>query len=499
MKNQRGMTLLELCFFLIIASGMTLLGFQNSSNDRDQNQARTTGQQLFAYNNAVRAWVSDNIGAAASVKTGSAWLKSTSCTGGLSSVGYLPCSFPDATTAKPLPGGKLALTSTVNTTGTAPNQQTVVTTTTSAYIVFGKTRSDLSGLAAIIAAAGSKKSIYPAGSDTSFNSNQSTAMITMTAGNSGSTDSWLRTDGSNLQNGAIRFNTALAAGQRELQNVSRVQNIAANALTLGNAGGGAAGYSIIVDANETVTGNQVVQNVQGKANGVTLTRGNIVVAAGGMETPSQLVAGGAIYTPIMRDKDNTGYYIDPNNTSVMNVGNNSLNTVAPIFYDRDNTSYYVDPAGTTAMYSAVIANMNVDGNWTTNLHADTYNQLNFTTAVGTSTWCSPRGAFARDTAGHLVACTASVFGDLWQRPILGHNVGVYSVSIPAGTPSAGIGTQKSVPLGAQQICVLTGSYQSHFNESHCQVHPDLSGWYLDIQVNGTAGANFWCEAMCLAN
>jgi len=49
----------------------------------------------------------------------------------------------------------------------------------------------------------------------------------------------------------------------------------------------------------------------------------------------------ALYSPILYDQNNTGYYIDPAATSIMN------DVRASVFYDADNTSYYIDPASTS--------------------------------------------------------------------------------------------------------------------------------------------------------
>lgn len=92
----------------------------------------------------------------------------------------------------------------------------------------------------------------------------------------------------------------------------------------------------------------------------------------------------SLYANIYYDSNDTGYYVDPNGTSVMtyaqvfNIGvNQAINTTwriitngtngiylngggygqaegswrAPIFYDSDNTGYYTNPAGTSVLFN----------------------------------------------------------------------------------------------------------------------------------------------------
>jgi len=88
----------------------------------------------------------------------------------------------------------------------------------------------------------------------------------------------------------------------------------------------------------------------------------------GTASPTQkLDVAGNITAPFYYDRDNTGYYVDPNGTSSMNVvyatimydnnnggyyidpnGVSILNDIRPsIIYDRDNTTYFADPNGTS--------------------------------------------------------------------------------------------------------------------------------------------------------
>lgn len=69
--------------------------------------------------------------------------------------------------------------------------------------------------------------------------------------------------------------------------------------------------------------------------------GNIGI---GTSTPnSKLEVNGHIRADRLYDRNNTGYYVDPASTSVLN------NVKANRYYDKGNTSYYVDPASTSIL------------------------------------------------------------------------------------------------------------------------------------------------------
>ena len=68
-----------------------------------------------------------------------------------------------------------------------------------------------------------------------------------------------------------------------------------------------------------------------------------------------MIAVGAAQSPIYYDYNNTGYYVDPNGTSVMyyiqanNYIYSSNSVYGTIFYDTNNSGYYADPNGTSNM------------------------------------------------------------------------------------------------------------------------------------------------------
>lgn len=69
------------------------------------------------------------------------------------------------------------------------------------------------------------------------------------------------------------------------------------------------------------------------SNGVTQT-----AIGTGVWTSGVLTANGNLTTPIFYDQNDTSYYVDPHNISIVNQ------LRARFIYDQDNTTYYVDPA-----------------------------------------------------------------------------------------------------------------------------------------------------------
>jgi hypothetical protein len=72
-----------------------------------------------------------------------------------------------------------------------------------------------------------------------------------------------------------------------------------------------------------------------------------------------------IITPMVYDRDNTAYYVDPASTSRLNYGVYDKlysygNVYGKVFYDADSTAYYVDPAS-TSKFNAVTVTGQIDG------------------------------------------------------------------------------------------------------------------------------------------
>ncbi len=310
-KHQKGVTLIEMILVIGLVSIATVITFFEKKLDMEQMRAKQTGVLLFEYNNAVRSWLSENLGSNIDPPPGSAWLKHTSCPGGTSTIAYLPCSFPEATAATPIRFGKLTIDSVVTTTGVAPNAVTTVTSTTTGFRIQNGTntilRSDLAGMAAIVASAGGVNNITPmlASTDGSFSSDPATGIITMVASNNGATDAWLRTDGGNTMNNNILFKDANPQNMREIRNLSRIQAIAGQILYLGNPGGGTAGWRTIVEADQTIVGNLIVNNARNLANGIQVDRGDINAVNGSVRASQDVVAGRDVVSSVVRSNPAT--------------------------------------------------------------------------------------------------------------------------------------------------------------------------------------------------
>lgn len=500
-SRQTGLTLLELLFALFISTVITLISFQSQTLQREQEKARVAGGKLFEYNNAAREWLSANIGAAPATQNGTAWLKSTACPGGTGAVNYLPCSFPDFSAGNPLPSGKLALTSTITTTGTPPNQVTTVTTVATPYTLkSGQIRSDLSGLAAIVASAGSKTVAQKGGTDGTYNSNISTGVITLTASNQATTDAWLRTDGSNTMNGNLQFQAALPAAQREIRGASSLQNIAANVLSVGNSGGAAAGYSVIVDAQQNILGNIRVQNVQNAAYGVDVTRGSIRTQNGNLRASGQLIAGNQMIAPAFYDSNNLGYYLDPNGTSQLYQGFTTGGTNTPIVYDANDPNYYLDPNGYSYLNSMQVQSLAVWGNMSNWFRTWANAGLQVANPVG-QTACPKLGLMTAFAGGGIASCyDAGAYGHAWFRQPYAKQ-SLQTVFHAVGTTN----TEENKPIGQHFFCALVGFQSSTVQDHTCDLTGDFSGWYLksqtyNKQTTDTASSNLsdhWCYAQCI--
>ena len=358
-KRQAGVTLIEMLLVIGLMMIITLFKFYEQSAEIEQNRAKNVGMLLYQYNNAVRSWISANPGAPNTTHLGSAWLKDVSCPGGMSTVGYLPCDFPTATPSEPISFGKLYLTSAVSTVGAVPNHVTTVETVSSPFMVddfsgISAIRSDLSGLAAIVAAAGGINNVSPlmAATEASYKSDPLTAIITMSTSNNANNDSWLRTDGSNTMNNNLRFNTSSPFSARQIANVNRVKGLVGEVLNIGHENGALSGEEVVVDASNTVKGALVVENVNGDANGIELDDGNIVALAGDVIASDHVRAGGSLYGRIFYDSDDTRFYVNPEGNTIVNeVSANVLRSNPLISNDLTISSDEIDLThydGTTA-------------------------------------------------------------------------------------------------------------------------------------------------------
>lgn len=417
--------MIELILVIGLAAVIMTLDFENKKHEMQVSKAKGTGEILFQYNNAVRAWLSNNVGASAQVKDGTFWLKHTSCAGGMSSIAYLPCSFPDATEASPIPFGELSLTSHIESTGAYPNQITAVRSITSPFIIKGEKASGLSGVAAIVAAAGRTDAITPVlmASEGSFKSDPSTASITMIASNNASTDAWLRTDGSNYMNNNLTFNPFRNMENREIRNISRIVNLADGVIFAGSNGGAllATPERFIVDADEEILGVLKVENRKGNGVGLEVTRGNLNIPSGSLNASENVVG------KIFRDIEDSAYYLDPNQTSVLNTiqakgdVTSEQNMGAVAYYDKDDTTFYVDPDKLSEL-NEISAKGSV--------RVGDYLKLDKVSVLGESCTAAGIGSISRDASGMTLSCKDGVWsGAAGTKVVFSSTSGPYNFKL----------------------------------------------------------------------
>lgn len=392
-KMQRGVTLIELILVVGLMSAMTMLTFFEKQYDLEQAKARSIGGQLFQYNNAVRSALAKNPPTVSSTYSGSAWLKSSAC-GGMLSPGeeYLPCDFPLATGTNPIPFGNLALTTVVAVTGAAAERAVTATTSTSPFSVAEngllKVRSDLAGIAVLSAASAVGTGVQSlsggvspvaATTDSRFNSDPLTGVMTFVSSNTAANDIWLRTDGSNSMHSSMVFDSA-DPYNRQILGASLVQNIAGQALFLGSGSGLSAVTSagVVIDSGAEVLGAFRIRDsltVDGTAKVAgKLTVSSDIAAGGSITTAGNLVVGGATSSQVYYDANDSTYYVDPN-------GSSNLNAVAANYVGsngRVRAGEYLEVAGVAAEGSG----------------------------------CAPAGLIGRDAYGGLLSCKDGV----WSAP-----------------------------------------------------------------------------------
>jgi type II secretory pathway pseudopilin PulG len=353
-NKQAGYSLIEFMLVVGLMATAAMLGFSEKRLEMEQTQARATGNQLFQYQNAVRAWVSQNVGAADVLEPtphlGTDWLKHTDCVGPAGSpIAYLPCDFEIATEADPIRFGELSMRTQIVSV-TDPTTSRVITTATtelSPFTVGAKLRADLAGLAALTAAAGQVEgadSPYMVTTSGRVKSDPNNGVITLTSSNDASDDAWLRTDGSNTMNEDLRFNDTLPEDQRQIQNVSRLQALATETLFIGAAGGALNDDLVVVDANQQLRGGLVISNQLDKTNAIEVTQGDITALDGDIEG-TVVRASQAAVAPIYRDSDDSLYFMDPSGTSILNSVTATGAVEAPLFLDYDDNNFYADFSG----------------------------------------------------------------------------------------------------------------------------------------------------------
>jgi type II secretory pathway pseudopilin PulG len=477
-KRQGGLTLVELLLVTGLSSLILVLSLSAKEADLQQAQAAQTGALLFRYENAVRTYLSQQTTPALGVKDGSAWLKNTTC-GGTLVVGkeYLPCDFPAASASDPIRFGRLSLSTLVQSTGTSPNVKTTATTTTSPFSLYDKgvltRRSDLAGISAITAAsainanrnASSSEegtSLANAVTHVTYKADPLSSTIVMVASAAPNNDVWIRTDGANAMRAALDFDAA-SASAREIQGVSRIQNIAASVLMLGSPSGVASvsGAGTVVDANGEIIGSARVRN--------TLTVDNGAAITGSATASSQIVASNNVAALASLS---AGQSVTAGN-SVQAGGNVTAGgaLVSQIFYDSNNTGYYLDPAATSNLNSISTQTINNSQTITTagRLNTSEYFQLGATANEGSP--CAQNGLVAKSPKGAALSCTAGI----WSS---GGISGQY-VDLGSHSGSAILATGAKAAL----IQVYGG------NGTSCDVWDGINRYQLTATLNGLIVGN----------
>jgi hypothetical protein len=297
--RERGATLIEVLFLIGAMSAATVLSMESRDTDHKNIQARSAGGLLLQYNSAVREWVAKNSGASGTYN-GTSWLKLSSC-GGLSTVEYLPCEFPQLSTAVPLSQGNLAVSTTVSTSGVAPNEITRAVSTLSPYTVNGKIRSDLAGISALVIASGSEII-----GDSNVTASPVTGVIQLEASTDGSLDGWLRVDGGNTMKQAITFDNP-AGTDRTIIGVSIIDNLAGQLLFLGRSSGVSPviGSGVVIDSDSEIIGKLTAQGDITARRQINVTSGDVDIQSG------NLVAKG------LADVTDSALIIDPDATSTV--------------------------------------------------------------------------------------------------------------------------------------------------------------------------------------
>ena len=317
-KKQSGFTLLELMLVIGLISAMSIVQFQEKTLEIEQMQSRQLGMDLFQYNAAVQQYLahisgSTNPSLYTGVKTGINWLKDATC-GGSNTTAYLPCNFlqvsGDTTSV-----GHLTFNTTITYSST---NGFIARTVMSQFTPNGKSRGDLSGLAALVASGAYAVRNQPsppmqqAGSvlycpDITMSPALSSLCLTqkdqiiMFARNLSIEDQWLRVDHGNVMQNSLEFKTGnitpssladlalIDSIPRQIRNVARIYNLenagsntGSDNLYIGKKYGEMAktmstliNDSVIIDADQEILGKLVARTTIEAKEAVTVTDGNL--------------------------------------------------------------------------------------------------------------------------------------------------------------------------------------------------------------------------------
>lgn len=487
-KNQRGFTLLELILAVSLTMFAVMLNLSSKTSDLRIDQARQTGQVLLEYTNAMRKWIAANPSQAVD-QFGTNWLKPASC-GGLSPIEYLPCSFPAATTAAPIPGGMVSIKTTITVAGTTPQEFTTATLQVSPYKLMevggAVARSDLSGVAALVVAAGNRLANQPQFSSTnlSVNSDPKSGVITIVARTNPSDDSWLRTDGkSSLHVPLVMSGPTLAS--RMITGISRIQNLAGQPLVIGNSSAKTAslvptiGAGVIVSADIEQAGRLYAQNGIRSNAGLTSAQTALQVNHGDISVKT----GKAIGSQLI-DADNATYTLNPSATSRLNRLNVSgkITSATPVLFQgfkSDGSVCTTNGAmGVNAKYEMVSCQ---EGKWKG--ISDPPKMYRFT-YTSNGTWVVPQGVTSAQIS--MAGAGSSGLGwRIWSVQAGGHSGGyVYNhpvTLVPGETLNieVGIGGKAVSPVTNPAWVAQPGLPYTYYN-------PPSGGEDGTVGFNGTS-------------
>lgn len=369
-KRQKGTTLVELILVIALVAIAMVIAFMQKAAQFEEDRAQALGSDLFSYANAVRHYLATNPDVPETTGIiGTNWLKDGAECGVPSgdfrkwgNMSFLPCSFREGSPDSPM-FGSVSLTTEIIKEG----EQTKVVTTTSPLKIGDTARPDLAGLATVAAAAGTHVSADAVIMSTygSFSSDIRTGVITLEITNSIDGDLWIRVDNPRFKKSAY-FVEDNAPEEREIRNLSRIQNKIGEALNIGRSGGALSGDSVVIDANQSVKGAIAVAG--------TATLSSNVNIGGHINQVRDITSSGAISGTSMR---------------------------SPRYYDATGNAYYLAPSGTSVLSNINASNMNTTGTVTTS--SLLANNVRLTTNKSANTGCT-LGDVARTSQGVLMTC-----------------------------------------------------------------------------------------------
>jgi type II secretory pathway pseudopilin PulG len=471
-RNQRGFTLLELVLAVGLTTLAVALNFSSKSSDLQIDQARQTGQALLEYTNALRKWIAANPSQPVD-QFGTNWLKPASC-GGLSAIEYLPCSFPAATTAAPLPGGLVSIRTSITVAGIVPQEFTTATLQVSPYKLIDVSgaavpRSDLSGVAALVVAAGNRLANDPQfySTNLSVNSDPKTGVINIVARTNPSDDAWLRSDGKNSLHVPLVMNGPTVAS-RMITGISRLQNLAGQPLVIGNSSAKTAslvptiGAGVIVSADIEQNGRLYAQNGIRSNAGLTSAQTALQVNHGDISVKT----GKAIGSQFI-DADNATYTLNPGAASRLNRLNVSgkITSTAPVLFQGIKVGGSPCPTygamGVNANYEMVSCQ---DGKW--NGISDPPKMYRYT-FTSNGTWVVPPGVTSAQIS--MAGGGSSGLGwRSWSMQAAGHSGGyVYNhpVTLVPGetlTIEVGVGGKGVSPVTNPALVAEPGAPYTYY-------------------------------------